>query len=386
MNFDLSDDQELFRETTRRFIAERCPLSRVRALESEPAGFDPTWWCQGAELGWTAMLVPEEHGGGSVSGDGLLDVMIVAEEMGRLVTPGPFLPTNVVAAAIAAAGSAEQRREVLPGIVAGATVAAWCHAEPGVGWFDERGFLATPVDDGWSLSGVKSPVEAGAEADLLLVSAMTAAGPTQFLVARDSPGVDVTTRGGIDLTRRFAEVRFDRVEVPESSVVGRIGDAAEDLARQLRLAIAIQSAETVGAADRVLEFTLDYVADRHSFGRPLASYQALKHRFADMKMWLEASHGLAAALGHAAQLETSSRDGEEATTRRERAEELAHAAGSYIGPRATDIIQDCVQMHGGIGVTWEHDLHLYLRRAALNREMYGTPREHRERVAVLVGM
>jgi alkylation response protein AidB-like acyl-CoA dehydrogenase len=384
VQFDLSDDQELFRETTRRFLTQTCPLSEVRALESEPAGYDPDWWRQGAALGWAAMLVPERHGGGSVSGDGLLDLVIVAEEMGRLVTPGPFLSTNVVAAAIAAAGTTEHAAEVLPGIVAGDTVAAWCHAEPGVSWFDDRGLQATSDGDGWVLRGVKSPVEAGADAQMLLVSTTTGTGPAQFLVPADTPGIDITRRGGIDLTKRFAEIRFTDVEVPSSAVIGEVGRAATDIDRQLRIAVAIQSAETVGAIDRVLEFTLEYVADRHSFGRPLASYQALKHRFADMKMWLEASHGIATALARAVQNESGAGDPDDPAI--EKADELAHAAKTYIGPRATDIIQDCVQMHGGIGVTWEHDLHLYLRRATLNREMYGTPAEHRERVAVLVGM
>ena len=372
MDFNLSDDQELFRDTTQRFLEAECPLTEVRRLESESAGYSPQWWRQGAELGWTAMLVPEEHGGGSVSGEGLLDLVIVAEEMGRLVSPGPFLPTNVVAAAVARSGSPDQCDEVLPGMVAGDTVAAWCHAEPGTGWFDDRGLEATSTDSGWSLTGVKSPVEAGAEAQQLLVSARTSEGPTQFLVAADTPGITITARGGIDLVKRFAEIRFDGVSVPSAAVVGEVGGAADDLARQIRTAVAISSAETAGVTDRVLEFTLEYVADRHSFGRPLASYQALKHRFADMKMWLEACHGTATALARAVQ-----RDQDDA-------DELVSAAKSYIGPHATDIIQDCVQMHGGIGVTWEHDLHLYLRRATLNREMYGTPAEHRAQIAVLM--
>jgi alkylation response protein AidB-like acyl-CoA dehydrogenase len=138
--------------------------------------------------------------------------------------------------------------------------------------------------------------------------------------------------------------------------------------------VALQCAETVGAIQEVLDFTLEYVADRYSFGRPLASYQALKHRFADMKMWLEACHGTTTAAVRGVQA-----GGDEAA-------ELVSAAKAYVAVNATEIIQDCIQMHGGIGVTWEHDLHLYLRRATLNRGMYGTPAEHLERIAVMLGM
>jgi alkylation response protein AidB-like acyl-CoA dehydrogenase len=153
-----------------------------------------------------------------------------------------------------------------------------------------------------------------------------------------------------------------------------VGDAAADVERQLQVALTVQNAETVGAVNRVYEFTLEYAKDRVAFGRPIGSYQALKHRFADMKMWLEACNATAAASARAVQAEADD------------ASELVSVAASYVKDRAPAMVQDCVQMHGGIGVTWEHDLHLYLRRVAQNAALYGSAREHRERLATLMGV
>lgn len=370
MELELTEDQEFFQQTTRKFLAAECPLPTVRSLEAEPAGFAADYWKQGAALGWTSMLASEAHGGGSLSDHGLLDLVLVAEEMGRLVSPGPLVPCNVVAGTLSESGSAAQQAALLPGIVAGDLLVAWAHAEPGMGLGIR--LEAAASGDTLVLSGVKSPVEAGAQAQHLLVTAMAADGPVQVLVPADAPGVTITPLGGLDLVRRFAHVSFDGVEVPRSDVVGTPGGTPGDIERQLQVALVLQCAETVGAVDRVFEMTLEYVGDRYSFGRPLSSYQALKHRFADMKMWLEACHGTATAAARGV------------AERADNAGELVSVAKAYIGARATEIIQDCVQMHGGIGVTWEHDIHLYLRRATVNRNIYGTPIEHRERIATIL--
>jgi alkylation response protein AidB-like acyl-CoA dehydrogenase len=375
VKLDLSPDQELVRDTTRRFLASQTPLTTVRALADDPRGYDPAWWRQGAELGWTAMLVPEEYGGGSLTGQGLLELAMISEEMGRLVSPGPLAPTNVVAAALAADGSEKQRADVLPAIVAGELVAAWCVAEPGGAWGPAGVTLeARPSGGGFVLTGTKSPVEAGAQADRLLVTARTADGLVQLLVPPDSPGLSITPLRSLDFTRRFAKVTFSDVEVGADAVVGDPGQAAAAAERQLQIALVLQCAETAGILDRVFAFTVEYAFDRSSFGRPLASYQALKHRFADMKMWLEACHATAQGAAEAVEAGSGS------------AAELVSVAKAYIGDHATEILQDCVQMHGGIGVTWDHDIHLYLRRATVNRALYGTPDQHRERLAALLGI
>jgi alkylation response protein AidB-like acyl-CoA dehydrogenase len=384
LDLTLSPDQSLFQETTRRFLEGEAPLTRVRELADDPAGFDRGWWRRGAELGWTAFLVPEEHGGGTLSGGGLADLAIVAEEFGRMVSPGPLLPTNIVAAALAASATPDQRAEVLPGIVSGELVATWCYTEPGRGWRPSDVQLAAQRSgDGFVLTGAKAMVEAAGEADWFLVTARANDGDgglVQFLVPRDARGLTVTPMRGIDLVRRFGQVRFDDVAVSGTARVGA-GDATADVEWQLQIGATLECAQMAGAADRVLAFTSAYALDRYSFGRQLASYQALKHRFADMKLWLEATH---ATVSGAAQAVDGAAGGGNGT--RAGAGRLVSAAKVYVGDRVPELVQDCVQIHGGIALTWEHDIHLYLRRVTLGRALCGTPDDHRERLAVAAGL
>ncbi|MDX6215108.1 MAG: hypothetical protein QOG99_692 [Frankiales bacterium] len=372
MDLELTSDQELLRDTTRGFLTDSMPLSAVRGLAEAPSGFDREWWKKGADLGWTSLLVSEARGGGSISGDGLRDLALVAEEMGAMVSPGPLIPTNVVAQTLSVEGSGDQAERVLPSLLSGDAIAAWCIAEPGRP-FDPTGvtLLAEPERDGFVLDGVKLPVEAGGEADWLLVTATGPDGLSQFLVPSSAPGVHVTELRGLDLVRRNAAIRFEGVRVAASDVVGELGGAAPSFERQLQTALVLQCAEIVGAAARVFEFTVQYAFDRSSFGRALASYQALKHRFADMLLWLESAQAITVDATNAVQAGAPD------------ATEVARIAKAYVGERCPELIQDCVQLHGGIGVTWEHDLHLYLRRVVLHRQTYGDPTEHRDRVAML---
>ena len=218
------------------------------------------------------------------------------------------------------------------------------------------------------MSGIKSPVEAGAQAAQILVTASFGGRLTQVLVPTDAPGVTILPMQGIDLTRRFATVEFDNVELPESAVVGEVGQAAPEVDWQLRIAIALQLSEMVGAMERAFRMTIQWAFERYTFGRPLASYQELKHRFADMKLWLEASHAIADGAVRAVQ-----DDAEDAW-------DLLSAGKSYVGHYGVELAQDCVQIHGGIGVTFDHDLHLYLRRIVLGARQYGSVAEHRERL------
>jgi alkylation response protein AidB-like acyl-CoA dehydrogenase len=375
MELQLTDDQVLFDETTARFLDTSCPVATVREwAEKEAAGFPLEWWRRGAELGWTSLLLTDEDGGGSISGHGLLDLVLVAEEMGRRVSPGPLAPTNLVASAVAQSGSRAQRDSLLPGIVSGESIASWCLAEPGVPWAEGATLVATPTTDGFSLDGTKGPVEAGAEADWLLVAASVDGAPTHFLVRSNLPGVTASPLESLDLVRRYATVSFSGVELSPTDVVGEVGGAADEIERLTGVAVVLQCAEMAGAVDRMFGLTLEYAFDRYSFGRPLASYQALKHRFADLKLWVEACLATAQAAARAV-------DG-----RSTRAAELVSVAKSYIGDHAPAILQDCVQLHGGIGVTWDHDLHLYLRRVVQDTVLHGTPTDHRERIARRLGL
>jgi alkylation response protein AidB-like acyl-CoA dehydrogenase len=360
VELELSGDQELFLDTTRKLLGAECSIAAVRDLEHEPAGFSSSAWRRGAELGWTSMLVSEADGGGSLSEHGLLDLVLVAEEMGKTVAPGPLVPVNLVAHAVSTSGSPEQKDALLPGLLVGDEVAAW------TGPADVD---AEVTGDGIVLTGTVCPVEAGAQAQHLLVVGRAASGPTHVLVPVNAPGLSITPLGGLDLIRRFAEVTFDHVSVPASAVVGEVGAAADEVERLLQIAGVLQCAESCGAMDRVFEMTIEYLGDRYSFGRPLSSYQALKHRVADEKVWLEASHAITAGAARAV------------ATGAAEAGDLVSAAKAWVGPHATELVQDCIQLHGGIGVTWEHDLHLYLRRMTVNRATYGTPEEHSERIA-----
>lgn len=375
MDFDLTADQKLFRATTREYLEKEMPLTRVRELADSGIGFEPDWWKRGSELGWNSMIVDPAAGGDSLSGEGLVDACIVAEEMGRLVSPGPLIGANVVAAALGEAGNAADHAEVIAALMAGEAVASWAVYEPRRGWSPMTPTVqATPDGSGYVLSGVKDRVDCGDQADYFLVTAAGPDGLAQFIVPAAASGVTVTAEQSLDLVRRYARVDMDGVELPATSVVSPAGTVEAAVNRQIQIAVALQCAETAGVIQRVFEFTVQWAFDRYSFGRPLASYQALKHRFADMKLWLEACQATASAAAHAT------------AGRAEEADELASVAKSYVGQRATDIIQDCVQMHGGIGVTWEHDIHLYLRRATVNRAMFGTPGEHRRRLADILGV
>ncbi|HVN52153.1 MAG TPA: acyl-CoA dehydrogenase family protein [Acidimicrobiales bacterium] len=365
-------DQEFFRETTDRFLGDRLPVAEVRRLRDDPLGYVPRIWAEGAELGWTSLLVAEEHGGGSISGSGLVDLTLVAYEFGRRATPGPLVPTNVVAAALSRAGGPHV--DVLGDLLSGTSVATWCYGEPPPG--DRLGQVAleiAPDGDSFVLNGAKRPVEAALGADHLLVTGRTGAGLTQVLVPARTPGVSVEPMRSLDVTRRFASVTFDDVRVPSSALVGEVGGAAGDVERQLLEAIVLLCAETVGAMQTTFDITVEWAFDRYSFGRPLASYQALKHRFADMRSWLEGGHAVSDAAAAAVAVDISPES-----------VELASAAKAFVGHYGTELAQDCVQLHGGIGVTYEHDLHLYLRRITVDAALYGTPAEHRRRIAEVV--
>lgn len=366
-------EQMLFASTAQAFLEKEASLERVRALHAQDSSFDPGWWQRAAELGWASLLVPEELGGGSVSGDGVSDLALVAEQIGRTVAPGPLHPVSVVLAGLVEAPAGHEN--TIEALVSGELVASWAVYEPNRPFAplqtDSVQTMATRTDTGYRIDGVKDRVEAGAQSGALLVTALCDGELRQFLIPTDSPGVSVTEQNSVDLVKRYARVQFDGVEVPDSAVVGTAEQTAAIIERQRQIALVLQCTEMVGILDAVLTMTHQWLLDRHSFGRPLASYQALKHRAADNKMWFEACRATTA--GAIAAVATRSDD----------APLLVSVAKAYVAERAPVILQDCVQMHGGIGVTWEHDLHLYLRRVTLYRAMYGSPDDHHRAVYAL---
>lgn len=367
---DLTPDQEFFRETTSRYLDEHAPVEELRRMRHDPDGFRERYWRGGADLGWTSLLVGEDHGGGTISGSGLVDLTLVAYEFGRHAAPGPLVPTNVVAATLSSLGIHDG---VIAELVAGTAVATWCYGEPPPN--DALGTVTLevrPEGDHVVLDGVKRPVESARRSTHLLVTGRTGDGLTQVLVPTSTSGVHIEPMKTVDLTRRFDTVTFHDARVPKAMVVGEIGGAAAQVERQLQVAVVLTCAEAVGAMQSAFDMTVQWAFNRYSFGRPLASYQELKHRFADMKTWLEASHAIADAAAQAVATSASN------------AAELVSIAKAYIGQYGSELVQDCVQIHGGIGVTFDHDLHLFLRRHTLSRTLFGTPGEHRQRIADFV--
>jgi alkylation response protein AidB-like acyl-CoA dehydrogenase len=364
-----SPEKILFTSTTQAFLNKEAPLSRVRELHAAGESFDREWWQRAAELGWTGLLVPEELGGGSVSESGFADLAMVAEQLGRTVAPGPLYPVSVVLTALAECANSEAHSATIDSLISGETVASWAVSEPGRGWEPmDPSVTATPMGAGYRIDGTKDRVEAAAQSGLLLVVARCGNETRQFLVPTDAPGVRVVPQQSVDLVKQYARVHLDGVVVEAYAAVGDAEETAALVDRQSQVAQVLQCAEAVGVLQTVFDFTVQWALDRHTFGRPLASYQALKHRFADMKLWLEACRATTAA----AVADVAARAPQAGVT--------ASIAKSYVGEMAGRIVQDCVQMHGGIGVTWEHDLHLYLRRITLYRSMFGTPQEHNLRV------
>jgi alkylation response protein AidB-like acyl-CoA dehydrogenase len=360
-----NSDTALFASTTRAFLDKHATLRHVRALHARDVSFDPAWWRRAAELGWSGLLVPEELGGGSVSGNPLRDLAAVAEEVGRTVAPGPLHPVSTTLAGLVDADNRDDHADTIRALAAGGLVAGWAVDEPGRAFDPLRPLLtASPTAHGYRLDGVKDRVEAGPQADVLLVTADTVEGPRQFLVPTDTLGVAVHRQDCIDLVKHYARVDFDGVRVNAAAVVGSVGQTPALIRRQAQIAILLQCAETVGILEAVLGMTITWARDRHSFGRPLASYQALKHRFADMTMWLHACRAITAGAVDA----VAGGDADAGVS--------VSAAKSYLAEHAGVLVHDCVQLHGGIGVTWEHDLHLYLRRITLYRSMLGTASEH----------
>ncbi|WP_040701793.1 acyl-CoA dehydrogenase family protein [Nocardia vinacea] len=371
MSVEPTGDQRLFQTTTREFLDHTVPIETVRELADAASGFDDLWWRRGAELGWTAMLVPEHLGGGSISGQPMTELALVAEEFGRTCAPGPLIPTSAVLTGLAATG--DRFADVIAEIVSGDAIAAWALYEPGHGLdLTAPDTRAEPDGTGYRLTGLKDRVEAGDRADLFLVTAHGPDGPIQLLVRADTPGVTVTPTWTLDLVRRTARVEFANVFVGAEAVVQQGETATAATQSQLHIAAALSAAESAGAAQRAFDATVTWMFDRYTFGRPLASYQALKHRMADNKTWLEACHATARAAAAAIDENHST------------AAEFVSVAKSYVGTKAPVIVQDCVQIHGGIGVTWEHDLHLFLRRVTYGRALYGTPEEHHRRITDLL--
>jgi alkylation response protein AidB-like acyl-CoA dehydrogenase len=360
-----SAEVALFVSTTQAFLDKEASLRAARDLRRAGLSFDRAWWRRAAGLGWTSLLVPEELGGGSVSGNGIIDLARIAEMLGKTAAAGPLHPVSIVLSALVDAENSQHHAKRVESLMTGETIATWAAYEPGQSWDPlQPNVTATVTDQGYRISGHKDRVEAAAESDVMLVVARCERGVRQFLVPTDASAVHIEQQPSIDLVKRYARVYFEDVHIEHDAAVGTIDQTPALIGRQSQIALILQCSELVGVLDAVLDTTISWLRDRYSFGRALASYQALKHRVADMKTRLEACR---ATTAHAVR---------DVATRSPEADISTMIAKSYVGEWASNVVQDCIQLHGGIGLTWEHDMHLYLRRTTLYRAMFGTPEQH----------
>jgi alkylation response protein AidB-like acyl-CoA dehydrogenase len=378
MDIGFSEEQELLRDTARKFLDSECDTRFVRRMMATETAITPEFWNSLAENGWLGITYPEEDGG---AGLGLLDLVVLMEEIGRAVMPGPFPATVLLGgAAIAEAGAAAQRREWLPRIASGKAKATLAWTEPNARW-DAAAITAGAREaaGGFLLSGSKMFVPDAHLADVLVVAARSRDGSTMedgvslFLVPRDTAGVEVRLLPSIDETRKTCEVRFDNAVLPAAALLGELHRGWAPLARVVDKAAVALSAEMCGAAQRVLDITVDYAKMRTTFGKPIGSYQAVKHKCADMLIDIENAKSLTYYAAWAV---------DEADPDAVMAVSMAKAAASDAGRK---VCAAGIQLHGGIGMTWEHDLHLYLKRAKADEVALGDATWHRERIARLMG-
>jgi alkylation response protein AidB-like acyl-CoA dehydrogenase len=382
MDFAFDEEQQALRRTVRQLLASVSPSSAVRAAMATEEGWDrATWRRLGAELGLTSLIIPEAYGG---AGLGHVELCVVMEEMGRALLCAPFLSTVCLAAnAILLAGSEAQKRELLPGIAAGEATATLALTEAAGRW-DAGGVEAVAARDGgdYLLSGVKTFVPDGHTADLLLVAARAPGstgegGVSLFAIPVGAASVVGLARRALptmDQTRKQAELRLDGVRVPAASRLGAEGLAWGAIARTLDLAAIALSAEQVGGAERCLDLAVEYARVRVQFGRPIGSFQAIKHKCADMLVRTESARSASYYAAWAAATE---------------AVDLATAAAlakAYCSEAYFHCASENLQIHGGIGFTWEHDAHLHLKRARAGEGLFGDPAHHRERVARAMGL
>ena len=376
MDFSLSAEQELLQNTAREFLSQECPPGLVRELYDDPKGFSPELHRKTAELGWTGLLIPEAHGG---LGLGMLDMAVLLEEIGRAVVPGPFVFSSVLTTlGLVQAGSPAQRETWLPRLAAGQAIGTLAFLEAD-DRLDARGvrLKAKKTKHGYVLSGTKMFVPFAEVADVLLVVARTSGkaeqGVSLFLVERQAPGLSLTPLDIVDQTRRVYRAEFQQVAVPKTALVGKKDKGWKIVARLLDAACVALAADSLGGAQKALDLAVAYTKTRTQFNRPIASFQALKHMAAEMAGDIEPARSLvwyAAYAFDALPAEAA------------RAAALAKARLSDVYARTTN---RAVQMHGGIGFTWEHDMHFWFKRAKWNEFAFGDATYHRERLAQLEG-
>jgi alkylation response protein AidB-like acyl-CoA dehydrogenase len=364
MYFDLTDEQRAIRETAKEMLAARFKSERMREIAASDDGTDAAGWAEMAELGWTGLATPEEWGG---QGLGIVELAVLFEELGYALAPSPLFSATVAAIALAECGSDEQRERWLRPLAEGKIRGTYAAVDAGSTGTPGAFTLEAKADgDGVVLNGEKTLVPDVAGADFFLVP--TSDG-RRHLVEAGAEGVTVVPEISIDTTRRLSSIRFEGVRVaPEATLPG----AGADYTAVFDRACVALAAESTGIAQRTMEMAVAYAKDRQQFGRPIGAYQAVSHRCA--QMLLEAENSRSAVYGAAWAADAAPEE-------LPRAASMAKAYASDAGWRVPDA---SIQVHGGIGFTWEHDLHFFLKRGRANAAMFGDAKWHRERVAQAV--
>ena len=368
MDFGFTEEQELLRQSAADFLNNECPMSYVRQMMEDERGYADALWQQMAELGWMGLILPEQYGGSGLS---LVDMVVVLEEMGRVVLPGPFFSTVVLGGgAIAEAGSEEQKQQLLPRIASGQLKTSLAVLEDNARWDAEGVRLRAEQRGGeYRLSGVKLFVPDAHVADTIVCAARTAEGFGLFLIDRQQAGVSISLLKTMDQTRKLCELRLDKVELGPDALLGSSGLTWDGLSRMLDHSKVALCAEMVGGAQRVLDMSVEYAKIREQFGRPIGSFQAIQHKCADMLVQVESAKS---ATYYAAWAVSN------ATPDAALASAMAKA---YCSDAYRKVSADGIQVHGGIGFTWEHDLHIYFKRAKGSEVTFGDATWNRELVA-----
>jgi alkylation response protein AidB-like acyl-CoA dehydrogenase len=374
MHFDFTDEQKMFRDASRKFLEAECPATFVRSLMEDENAHDPAFWKKQVDMGWTGMLVPEAYGG---VGGTLTDMIVVAEEMGRAVMPGPFYGTSVTGVTLLSLlGSEDQKQPILTSVAAGDRLLSPAVLESGGCMNCESIHTFAEHRQGkYILNGEKLFVPDANVSHTLLVAARTTrgAGPDRgvslFLVETGAPGVAVEQMPGVDRSRRVCRVTLDNVTIGEEGLLGKRDEAWPALVRAMEMTHVPQCCELVGLAEKTLEMVTEYLKIRVQFNKPIGVFQALQHRCADIMVHNELAKSLAYYACYSVE-----------TNKPDAAVALAMAQ-AYCSETAKHTVSDGIQLFGGIGFTWEHDIHLYQRRVLSLSFNMGTLEEQRERVA-----
>ena len=370
MDFDLSKPQKLLKDSARDFLARECKSERVRELMETDTAHDDKLWQAIADQGWTGLVVAEEYGG---LGLGLVELAVVAEEMGRACLPGAFISTVFAAALIERAGSLEQRAKYLAPVAAGELRATVAFLEEAANW-DLNGVKleATHINGSLSVTGRKLFVPDAGVADLLICVTRVGNSLAVLPVERGADGLSVKPMPSMDGTRKLYEVAFNNVAVADADVLGADGDARGALLGALETATAALCAEMVGGMQWVLDTTVEFAKTRQQFGRAIGSFQAVQHQCADMLLMTESARSAAYDAAWALTENAPAASG------------AVSIAKAYCSDAYREVGYRGVQVHGGIGFTWEHDLHLYYKRSKASEVMFGDGSFHRERIARMI--